>query len=427
MVEAKESAQQHYRPALADLSRHYELDVRAVSSGSDQGWDRLDILLSHTEHSSESVLAIRRAVESNLPALMVMDGILEWRNSWAHPRAEFGGRDYPMYQPAMAHKIACLGRSQARVLESWGNLGKCEIVGAPRLDPLIGRSPRHRQEGEPFRLLVMTARNPGFTDAQRDVTRRSLLDVKVWCDAHHRVGKLSLQIAWRLTAGLAADLGVRDTSSDVAGDELVETLGRVDAVLTTPSTAMLEAMLHGIPVGLLDYHNCPQYVPAAWTISAPEQIGPVVQDLMAAPPHRLLYQSTVLHDALECRVPAAPRMADLIWQMARVGRECRAADRSLGFPRRLLPDPQDGHHLPEEAFEHHRLFPGHREFSGLEAADIRIELGYTRAELRRVRAQCDRLSAQPANARPSSLMRARLIGPVLRRVRGLKLRVTAKD
>ena len=44
-----------------------------------------------------------------------------------------------IFQPVVGHKIACLGRSQARILESWGNVGKCEIVGAPRLDRLIGK------------------------------------------------------------------------------------------------------------------------------------------------------------------------------------------------------------------------------------------------------------------------------------------------
>ena len=42
-------------------------------------------------------------------------------------------------KPLMGHKLACLGRAQARTVESWGGLGKCEIVGQPRFDEMMAR------------------------------------------------------------------------------------------------------------------------------------------------------------------------------------------------------------------------------------------------------------------------------------------------
>ena len=97
-----------------------------------------------------------------------------------------------------------------------------------------------------------------------------------------------LEPVWRLTFELEARLGVRNELSDDTGAELARMLGEVDALITTPSTCMLEGMLHSIPVALLDYHGCPSYVPAAWSITAPEFLDRVLPDLVSPPAVRLL-------------------------------------------------------------------------------------------------------------------------------------------
>jgi hypothetical protein len=48
-------------------------------------------------------------------------------------------------------------------------------------------------------------------------------------------------------------------------------LASVDAVISTPSTAMLEGMLQGLPVAVLDFHNRPHYVPAANSVGVPHK------------------------------------------------------------------------------------------------------------------------------------------------------------
>ena len=106
-------------------------------------------------------------------------------------------------------------------------------------------------------------------------------------------------------------------------EELTAILERVDAVVTTPSTAMLEAMLLDRPVAALDYHNVPRFVPTAWTISAPEHVAPVVAELLSPPARKMAFQSECLRDALSCDGPAAPRVADLMRQM--IGRSAESA------------------------------------------------------------------------------------------------------
>ncbi len=116
------------------------------------------------------------------------------------------------------------------------------------------------------------------------------------------------QPVWRLTAGLDAELGVPDTMQTPLYAQLAE----VDAVISTPSNVILEAMLYGLPVAMLDYTNSPAYVSAAWTITARSHIPDVLDGLAAPPSVRLEWQRTLLRDQLACDSPATPRVIALM-------------------------------------------------------------------------------------------------------------------
>jgi hypothetical protein len=316
------------------------------------------------------------------PTLYAVDGILEWRNSWELP--EHGTCCLWVMRPVLSHKVACIGRSQARILESWGNLGKCEIVGVPRFDALASRRPRIRTPLEPLRVLVLTAKCPGMNDEQVARTTRSLADLKHWFERHARLGETRIEPVWRLTQGLEKAIGVENQLADTTGKDLASVLAAVDAVVATPSTALLEGMLQGVPVAQLDYHNRPHYVPAAWRITAAEQFDEVLPELIDPSPARMLYQEFLLHDALECRTPATPRLIELIEAMHETAQQCLRRGQPLQFRRRMLRDSQDGHHLPEATYDHARLFPARllltgsgRELSPGEAIALAAREGFS--------------------------------------------------
>ena len=336
------------------------------------------LLVTTQQYKEPEFGILRRAAENGIPTLIIADGILEYRNTWLHPDNAAGS----IFQPVVGHKIACLGRSQTRILESWGNLGKCEIVGSPRFDFAIGSRPRQRKANETFRCLIMTARTPGFTADQTALAKRSLTDLKFWFAQHPHLNHVPIEPVWRLTQGLERDIGVQNQLTRLSADELSHVLSNVDAVITTPSTTMLESMLHGLPTALLDYNNCPHYVPAAWTISAPRHIDRVLPELVEPPAAKILYQDTILHDALECLTPAMPRMVKLIEEMLRIAGNCRAQGKPLEFPRRILIDDQDGHHLPEERFDMKALYPGHAVFGEMDRSTLQVELEILRRDIR---------------------------------------------
>ncbi len=248
---------------------------------------------------------------------MLQDGILEWRCQYENPLFGAGG-GAPQHQPVIADKIACIGRQSARQIAAWGNAGKVEVTGMPRLD-FISRSAIAPVARPGRRVLVMTAKNPGFTAEQREVTLRSLRDVK-----EHLENMAGIEAHWRVSKAIAEELGIINKMNRVCGSELLAVLETVDAVISTPSTAILEAMLARRPVAALDYHNVPRFVPTAWTISAPQHIGQVMDELLRPTANKLAFQQDCLRDALECDGQAARRVATLMAAMVDASREVRA-------------------------------------------------------------------------------------------------------
>ncbi|HET6272310.1 MAG TPA: hypothetical protein VFG32_04980 [Bacteroidota bacterium] len=347
-----------------------------------------ELVITFDEHDCELGLCIAEMANRGVATLQVMDGILEWRRTWGYPTSAM---KRPLNQPVLAHKVACLGNVDARIMESWGNVGKCEIVGAPRFDRLVGLGKPMRVEpirNRPLRLLIMTAKTPGFTPEQVEITYRSLMDVRdVLRD------RTNIEVVWRVTQQLHTRLQVQNTFRDMTGGELHEILQQVDAVITTPSTAMLESMLCGLPTALLDYHNCPHYVTAAWRITSKEQMMPAIEDLRSAPLARMLYQDFCLHDALACRTPALPRIVTLIEEMIRLRREAKGRnEQRVQFPHRILADPGDHVSWPSAQFDLQTLYPRHPVFGRTDVTAMQAELEAALGTVERLNAQVDVLT-----------------------------------
>ncbi|UUO06621.1 hypothetical protein M4951_25165 [Blastopirellula sp. J2-11] len=358
----------------------------------------LIVTAQHYEQPFVSVLA-RLLKQDAIPVLILADGILEYRNTWLHPSIAPGA----IFQPVFGHKIACIGRSQSRVLESWGNVGKCEVVGSPRFDSLSGQKRRTRSADQPFTILIMTAKTPGFTEDQIQNVQDGLADLKNWLSQ-----QTDVQPVWRLTGGLDQKLGLMPSESNLQTVPIAEVMKQVDAVITTPSTAQLEAMYCGLPVALLDYGNFPHYVPAAWTISASHQIASVMSELANPPAARMLFQDVSLHDALECRTPATPRMLELAKQLIEKGTQRAAAGKPVGQIEQILPLDGRAPQVREERFVMADLYPEHPFFAETDRERLQVEIGHLKHQLQKVSQDltaCKEQMQKQSNGRPPRIKR----------------------
>lgn len=280
-----------YRPVTSSYPAHW-LDVSPARLA--HGPLDLDLVLVNDETWPYCAAGIANATRLGIPSLHLPDGSCEWRNTWQNQRTA------PFMQPVLSTKIACLGRSQARLLDSWGNGGKCVVTGSPRFDWLIGKQPRRPRQTT---VLIATARQPFFQHADREAVIASLVDLKGWFAQHKAVTPI-----WRLTAGLADVIGVSNSLTISLGDQLAQ----VDAVISTPSNVILESMAHGLPVALLDYTNSPQYIRAAWSITAKTHLSEAIDGILAADSCRMKWQSALLDDQLDCQTAATPRVIALM-------------------------------------------------------------------------------------------------------------------
>lgn len=239
-----------------------------------------------------SLRCLRDAHELGIPSLLLMDGIVEYRNTFVNPRV-----DEAFLRPAPAGAVACAGEVDRARLESFGN--RAFATGLPRLAS-IARTP---VPGEAS-VLVATARTPAFNDDELGLLIGALERVR---DGLRAIG---VPARWRLTGGLDGRLGVINE-----GGSLCEALAASSAVITTPSTLLVESMLSGRATALLHPFTTPRWQEAAWVLGG-EATGDELGDLVGPSAERLVRQDELLAGLYQCERPAGEALADLCLELA---------------------------------------------------------------------------------------------------------------
>ena len=354
-----------------------------------------DLAIFFSEHFDRFRSAIANLKTKNVGTLYLIDGILEWRNAWEN-RSDEPACPFTM-RPVLADKAACIGNAQARILCGWGNFEKVEVVGIPRLDSLTRqkrylntRSDSQSSNSSPARLLVMTAKFPSYTPEQRQQLIGSLKDLQ-----SHLQGRTEVSVTWRLTAGLDKEIGVENQLGSLSGKELATVLEQTDAVISTPSTAILESMLLGVPTATIDYTNSPAYLNTAWRISAADQIASEVSALLAPSEERLQFQRSLLADALQLGEPATQRLENLISEMLRLQSEPQVTSSDSAIARPLLTPPAAEF---AHGFDHSAMFSSFAEFQSDDKVQLQAELAHARREILHLQRQLKQIETELGQA-----------------------------
>ena len=234
-----------------------------------------------------SLRSLRDARELGIPSLLLMDGIVEYRNTFVNPRVGEG-----FLRPAPAGAVACAGEGDRARLETFGN--RAFATGLPRLAPITAMPPPGGAS-----VLVATARTPAFNEEEWGLLVDALEQVRDW------LCELGVAARWRLTGGLDGRLGVTNEAGTLRG-----ALAGSSAVITTPSTLLVESMLAGRATALLHPFATPRWQEAAWVLDG----GPVeatLRDLVGADSERMARQGELLAALHQGERPAAEALADL--------------------------------------------------------------------------------------------------------------------
>ena len=196
--------------------------------------------------------------------------------------------------------------------------------------------------------------------------------------------------------------------------ELGTQLDAVDAVITTPSTAMLEAMIRDLPVAVLDYHGCPRYVQSGWAISRKQQIESTIVQMIERQERRMLFQRNQLYDALYLESDSVQRVEQLIGRMLQHAADQLAeqSGQPLTFPANLLTLPSQ---LSAE-FSHQRVFPGYQEFRNHDRALLQTELAHTRRQIDALNRELEQIRGELGQAHQifETINNHPIAGPIVR-------------
>jgi hypothetical protein len=167
-------------------------------------------------------------------------------------------------------------------------------------------------------------------------------------------------------------------SIDQGKCSLFEALENADFVISSPSTATLEAMSMEIPTCILDYSGSPELLHAAWVIRSKEFIAEELESLFTNDVRRMQLQRHLVHDQIRIDSPSSARISQLMLDMISIAERSRSSGIDLTFPASMVP----GHDYSSQTPYHYapeRLFESYPLFSLSELADLNREL----AELHR--------------------------------------------
>jgi len=208
--------------------------------------DHADLILhpDGVNHNATNLLIQTR--EASKPLVLLMDGVLEYANTFLNPNA---GPNF--LRPAPGNLVLASGAHDTKVLQALGN--HAIATGLPRLAEFARCFKAKPTEPQSTTILIATANQPAFTPESKARLLATLDKIKA------AAARRSITLRWRIADELAAELKI---TNDPRG--LAESIASSDAVLTTASTLAIESMIADRPTAIIHPHPWPLWIPAAW-------------------------------------------------------------------------------------------------------------------------------------------------------------------
>jgi hypothetical protein len=217
----------------------------------------VDALIISCDQFADTRLAILASRKLGIPVFHIIDGVVDWRTTFTDPQYQMDHGGIQLFQPMLADHVFAMGPLQKYLLHWLGNKN-IHASGLPRLDVLPRRACRKGPCGNTPTLLVATANTPSSTENQMEILLESLASLLSALSATSKEGKHTIQ--YRVSQRIEDTLGVTGNG----GESAEEALSKADALITTPSTLAIEAMLMGVPTLIFDPFALPTLTPSAW-------------------------------------------------------------------------------------------------------------------------------------------------------------------
>lgn len=254
-----------------------------------------DFAIISDEFAPTAIPRIQYCKNLNIPVYHILDGVLEWKNQFHNPRS-LGEQGIPIYLPVFSDYILCLGKSQADFLNAHNSIASAIPFGSFTFLDLI-----HRYHSSSYNyflpkrieLLVVSPRTPYFNDVDQEKVLNSIVQLKNWLSKYSDL----INVRWRLSEKLGGE------KLDYYKRDLVTELNEVDAVISMPSTAIIESYLMRKPLAIIDFTNTPLLINSAWNINSEMSFKSFISDLFNPDSlkAKLHFQDYLLNMNLNCK------------------------------------------------------------------------------------------------------------------------------
>jgi len=301
LVTPEPPARHHHYIALAEQPGIEWLGVVAPP-WEDSLPGKVDAVIVSCEYFLGNRLAIAACQRFGIPTYHVLDGILEWRNLFENPRTTVAENGAPLYRPLISDHTFAMGEIERLTLQWLGN-DSVHAFGLPRFDALPVKPCRVGPiEGRP-KVLIATANTPWFSDEQK--TR--------FCDEFGRLVDLlrprsDLAIEWRVAEPVAVEFGLANSTQQPS----TVALQSAAALITTPSSLVIESMRLGVPTLVFDPYACPILNPSAWHATSANTVLQLLHSLLAPDDERAGLQNTLRDFSTPKGTDAAKKIAEFL-------------------------------------------------------------------------------------------------------------------
>jgi hypothetical protein len=251
---------------------------------TDEKLSGIDAFICSCEHHWPTRLAIAACKKQGIPTFHVIDGIVEWRNLFENPRTSEKANGAPLFQPLISDHTFAMGWVQQWVLQWLGN-SAVHATGLPRLDGIVAAPCRFGTPAGPPRLLIATANTPWFTEAQEQQFGREFERLIAGIPG----AVPQVQCTWRVASPVVEKFKLPHALAEGAAQALAAT----DALVTTPSSLAIEAMLLGVPTLIFDPYACPVLTPSAWAATSADSVLQLLPSLLAPDAKRASLQDSL--------------------------------------------------------------------------------------------------------------------------------------
>ena len=251
---------------------------------------QVSLVITHSYLSPRANYFILQARAFGIRTLFLVDGPLEWSNSYLNPSLRKTNRFFRGYlmEPLIHDAILAVSPAQAGYL-AFRNPDR-NLSFMTYKNQRLTRSKPVPPSCKRWQFLITTAKTPYFEDREKDNLIHLLRHLTAVLEKNgysyvYRIFDLALQEAL-------------SPKENLLEGSFEEALQQVECVIGTPSSVLLQGMASGKPVGTLIYRDAPLFYQSGWLVGDLYRMEATLASMISREETRMEFQTYCLEQNL---------------------------------------------------------------------------------------------------------------------------------